>query len=315
MGIFDFLTGRDNQQTQTQSSQVVEDTNIAKSAFRGTSTAEAQERGTVAASSRNDSTTQQVDQRFLGQDIETLLGNLIKGLGDQSGVLPPSAGTFGAGGKPPNANAVLGDNAVLLDIIRNRATALPGKIEGDIAGIVGEARRQGEDQLTANTTAAAQASGSAQGSLVTDIENSGRAELESRLAGITGQLGLQGIGVAGQELATAFAGGDTLAKSTSDIGALPVEQITQLAEVLKGATQQGTTTGAADSTQLSEEQQVTNSLRSVLEALEELTKGKTVRTSEGTSTGSSSSSGSILDIFDSLAGLIASGNSGSNRPL
>ncbi len=287
MGLFDFLTGEDDEQEQKIA--VTDSSQTERVAIRGGTTAETQERGVASAGTRSDVTTQDLSARFLDQDIELVLSDLIKGLSERSGVVNLSVDT----------NDVLADNRALQQTIQQRATSLPANINADIANIIGEARRQGEDELQALTTRAATAAGSSQNSLVSDIEASGRAELESRLAGQLGQLNLAALQPIQQAEAAAFAAGDTLARTTSDISSQPITDITALSELLKGATQTIQQSGTADRIQAEETAETVNRLSEALDAIEEFTKGTTVRT--GTTNTEGSSTGSILDIFQTIA--------------
>jgi hypothetical protein len=292
MGIFDFLTGSDS--TQTQTVETVENQKVKDSTIQGSTQTGISEKGTVAASEKSETQSQVVDQSFLDSEIQSLLGNLIRGIGVNAGSAPAV-----------NPASPLTANQDLLGVIQQRAIGLPQTIDEKIAGIIGEARRSGESQLTSAVSNTARSAGSAQNSLVADVNASGRAELETRLAGLQGQLGLAGVDATERALASAFAAGDTQTKTAVEVGDNPVNQIAQLAQILKGATATGTTQATGQSSQVAEEQQTAASIENLISVLERLQEGTTTRSSSGTTTGSST--GSILDILNTVSRFIPTG--------
>ena len=198
---------------------------------------------------RDQSTTQQ-DQTLSLLDDETqeLLTNLLQGVagGDQLGEI----------------NQVLADRALSAD--------------EDLAGmneaIVTNARGQLEERLGQTMQQLARTAGSSQNSLVAQLGLDEAAAVERELADLSSTLGLQTRRVATEELQGAQASGQSLA--------------IQLAEVLKGATQVGSSTSETDAISklisvLSGKEQTTQQVKSddrtteLIRALEEqTTKGK-----------------------------------------
>lgn len=216
------------------------------------------QRGTTTAARQESSTqrTQQTQQRkgteetvseqettLLDEQTLLTLQNLIQGI----------AGAGGTGLSPEISGAVA-EPLNFARLLTQRALGTEGAIAEDIDAIVGEARRTGEQELTRQGTRLSEAAGSSLNTVNADLLNRGRADLESGLASLAGQLGIRGRELASQDLSTAFAGlveGLQTGANVELAGqALPIEQIAALAQILKGATAQttGRTVGQFDET-------------------------------------------------------------------
>jgi len=142
----------------------------------------------------------------------------------------------------------------------------------DPTAILNEARRQGEQQLGRTKVALSQQAGSSMNSLVQQLIGEQRGALESQLASLAAQLTQAGRQAATQEIAGA--------------ATLPQQNLTQLLEVLKGATVTGTTTTEQLTTQ---EAKTVQTLREIVDAL---LKSNTTGTTKSKSSGFSLSLGS-----------------------
>lgn len=175
----------------------------------------------------------------------------------------------------PEATGARADIGTMLS---ERAATAPEDIQALIDPIVAEARTQGERKLGQAGQAISREAGSSLNSLVQLLQAEGGAELESRLGSLAGQLGLQG-----RQIAT----GEATSALTATGG-----EVSRIADILKGATQETTATG------ISEEQTTVNQLAQLTKVLEELTKGKTVSTTDAT--GAARQTGTILDFLKAI---------------
>lgn len=129
--------------------------------------------------------------------------------------------------------------------ISARAQTAETDIAAQISPIVTGARAEGERQLQAlQTQLAQQAGGSLANTLVTSSTAQGRADLETQIAKLEGELTLQARGQVTQELTAALQG----AAGLSAEEARPTENITNLLNILKGAQVEQTQLGEAATT-------------------------------------------------------------------
>lgn len=124
-------------------------------------------------------------------------------------------------------------------VVNNAMSNAAGGSQNAIDAIVASARNKGETAIGRNSVAAAQNAGSSMNSIVQQLGIEGRVKLETDLAALAGQLGLQFQQQNSQDLANAaqIAGGST-------------DAIANLANVLKGAETSATSTQQQDTTQL-----------------------------------------------------------------
>ena len=122
----------------------------------------------------------------------------------------------------------------LSSVITERAKTSEEQIMAAIEPIVADARLQGEQQLKAlETQLAQQSGGSVANTLVASSTAVGRANLESQLAKTESEMVLAGREAATAELAQALTGAQTAQKQ-------PIENISNLLNILKGANIQQT---------------------------------------------------------------------------
>lgn len=290
MGILDTLFGT---KAKTTSSQT-EDIDIT------TKTIGSQTREQTEASTKTGEQAQQTQQLTTTLDPETLsiLQNLIASIsGDKTGL-------------PDEISGAISEPLDFARFLAERAAGTEDIIGENIGAIVDEARRTGEQALTAQGTQLAEASGSSLNTVNAAIQGRSRADLESQLASISAELSIRGRELGGQDLSTAFAalteGLQTGANVSLAGRAQPIQEIASLTQLLKGATTQ--TTGETTST-FSEEEFG----EALVKLLSELTETKigTVNTT-GTVTGTERDSliGGIGQIFALLDPVSQGGGSG-----
>jgi len=261
MDIFDWLTGSEN--SQDTSSKIVKDESVESTQLKNQIGGVSKQTGSVADVLQT--------ERQLGAKTETTLTDFLNQLVGGAGVKDTSA-------------------VDLAKIAGTRAKGADASIQAMIDSIIAAARSEGELDLGRRETAAARGAGSSLNSIVQQLGIEGRGDLETKLAGLAGQLGLQGRAAGTTEFASA---GEGLRKSieglSTGVGA-EASGIADIADILKG----GTKTLTSSTEQQTTEQQVNQ----LVEALSQLTKGSTVQTTDGST--SQTSSGSILDIFKAL---------------
>ena len=166
-----------------------------------------------------------------------------------------------------------------------KSRAIGGDNTADIAAIIEAARTQGTKDIgRANTQFAAQA-GSGLNTVVEKLRQEGLTDLNVQLAGLEGQLNFEADKLQSQDLVSALASLTEVGKTGQAIGSDTIKSITQIAEILKGS--EGTISVAT------EEQQTTNEVQAIIEAMQALTEGTTVSTTAGT--GETSETSTILD--------------------
>jgi len=210
---------QNTQQSQTQTSQQTGTTNVA-----GTST------GT-------------------GKQEQTAITNLLSGAakGELENVVVNLLGKIGAGNEGVSK---------IVDLLTTRATGAENAINAQTADIIAGARTTGEKELQRlQTQLAQQAGGSFANTQVLAGTAEGRASLESQLAALQSQLGINARDVQTQEL------GQLLQAAGAE-----ESQIAPLLNILKGAQQEqiGTVTTAQETQQ---QQQQTQDVTSTAETL------------------------------------------------
>ena len=138
--------------------------------------------------------------------------------------------------------------AELSTAIIERSKTAQEDVSAQIGAITEDARLKGEQELQAlQSQLAQQAGGSLANTLVTSATGVARGNLEASIARTKGELNLQARQVVSDELSAALTG-VSQAKAQTD----PVENITNLLNVLKGATVEQQQTGKVVSTAESE---------------------------------------------------------------
>jgi len=138
--------------------------------------------------------------------------------------------------------------AELSTAIIERSKTAQEDVSSQIGAITEDARLRGEQELEAlQTQLAQQAGGSLANTLVTSATGVARSNLEASIARTRGELNLQARQVVSDELSAALTG-VSQAKAATD----PVENITNLLNILKGATVEQKQTGQVVSTAESE---------------------------------------------------------------
>lgn len=213
-------------------------------------------------------TRQESTSRFLDPETEALLQNTIQAIaGGGGGAADLAASGIGAGQQSID----------FANLLTQRAVGTGDFVQEQIAPILSEARRVGEDELGRQVTRTGQQAGSNLNSFVQLAAAEGRADLESQLAALNADLVLQGRELESRDVATAANALQTAGVSASTPQAQNVEQITSLANILRGATAE--TTGTAQQEQSTETEQLATALREVLETF------KTTSTTRGESSG------------------------------
>ena len=207
--------------------------------------------------------------------LDEQTGITLRDLLDRIAISDEAAGTGAAG-----------DIASARDLSAFMKTrAIGGDNTADIAAIIEAARAQGtEDIGRANTQFATQA-GSGLNTVVEKLKQEGLTDLNVQLAGLEGQLNFEADKLQSQDLVSALASLTEVGKTGQAIGSDTIKSITQIAEILKGS--EGTVSIAT------EEQQTTNEVQAIIEAMQALTEGTTVSTTAGT--GETSETSTILD--------------------
>ncbi len=282
--VLDFFTGTENTDS-SQAINTVTQQDTAKTTLSGGTTAQTQQRGAVTGEEQATTTARDETVTQLDPETQALLQNLIQQLG----------GDIGGSGDP---------TADLIDVLQQsfagdfatRAGDSGDATAGSIEDVISAARASGEEQIGLQNRQIAERTGSSFNTLVQDLTQENRQDFETQLAGVSGQLSLAARESGTQEFLGAS---EALRRATesSRLGASSgVADLATLINSLKGATQTSALTGDVLQTGLQETQETTNSLQSVIEAIQELQSGKSVTV--GSQTGETSESGTIFDLFN-----------------
>lgn len=257
MGFLDFLIkDRGKQTTQESTTQQQQRTTTGTVAEAGTQT----QTGTVTGTAE-----QQTQQ---SQTIQALSPEVVAGLEDAFSRLTGAVGGTALPDEFVNALSTLagGGEAAL-----GRAFETEGSLTSNIDAIIAAARQEGVNQIQQTGTRLAQTAGSDLNSIVQGLVGREAGELETKLAGVQGALGIEARKTGSQDIATALqaltgavgAGGQIALAGQ----ALPVSQITDVATVLRGAVQQisGETTSFGRTTEERLLQSVTELIREIQE--------------------------------------------------
>lgn len=281
MGLFDFLGGG----SETKSSSL-QDVDLTKKSTQTTT----QEQ--ITEGLRTGEVSGETQQKATTLDAGTLaiLQSLIQQIG----------GTGAETGLPTSLQAV-DEPLDFARFLSSRAIGTEDVISENVSAIVDEARRTGEQKLTAQGTQLAEAGGSALNTVNAAIQGRSRGDLESQLASIEAELSIRGRELGSRDLSTAFAalteGLQTGANVSLAGSAAPIQEIVALVNALKG----GETEAAGTSKEQSTEEQFISTLSELISKLTETQKG-TVST-----TGSSTTENSpgIIDIIGAVAPFFA----------
>lgn len=260
MGIFDFLFGSEQKAQQT--------TTLGETVKAKRDVAEASRQETVSektgVSTTEQKTQQQQVTRNLDPQTQAILQDLIASI---SGRVETGGGTV----LDPKVLGAVGGNLDFANLLAERASKTEGVIGGQTEAIVAEARRTGENVLEAQGTTLARGAGSNLNSIVQAAIAQGRGDLETSLAALEGKLGIEARQAGSQDLATAMGALLESGRAGADISiagqAAGTQQISQLAQILSGATQEVTGVTTAAGTTTSEEQmtQLVDILRTLVE--------------------------------------------------
>lgn len=205
-------------------------------------------------------TTQQTTGRFLDEATEQTLQGLISSISTSSSLDARLA-----------ESGIEGQQASL-DFARSltdRATQTGQFVSEQIEPILSEARRVGEDELGRQVTQIGQQAGSNLNSFVQLAAAEGRADLESQLAALNADLVLQGRELESRDV---IAASNALQQASVQAQApreASVNQVSQLANILRGATSETAATGTSAEQATGEIESLSNALREVLEQFEE----------------------------------------------
>ena len=281
--VLDFFTGTENTET-SQNINTTTQQDTAKTTLSGGTTAQTQERGTVTGEEQTTATSRDETVTQLDPETQALLQNLIQQLGGDIGGDDQSADLINQ-----LQQSFAGDFATRAGDSGDATSSL-------IQDVINAARQSGEEQIGLQNRQIAERTGSSFNTLVQDITQQNTQDFETQLAGVSGQLSLAARESGTQEFLGAS---EALRRATesSRLGASSgVADLATLINSLKGATQTSALTGDVLQTGLQETQETTNSLQSVIEAIQELQTGKSVTV--GSQTGEGSESGTIFDLFN-----------------
>lgn len=275
MGLFDSLFGRDQKSSSEQ--DITTDTNVERNTNRAQAQAGSSQTGQVTQGQTDTAQTRRIDT--LDPAVQQQLVGLIETLG----------GSDVAGGNVELINQLAGTLA-------ERAGDSEDAINADIAGIVDSARLQGERALEEQNTANIRQAGSSFNTLVQAANQRGREDLETRLAGFEGELGLQGRQLTSQEFAAAVDAATRGGELAAGAGLESTRLITDLAQVLRGATSTEQVAGTTGSRQ--ESQTVQQQTQALVDVIEELTKGRTRQ--RGSTSSDTTQTPSVFDLLLAL---------------
>jgi len=174
-------------------------------------------------SQQQETGAQQTQERILDPQLEASLQKLLLeeiGRGTEAG-----AGISGTA------------RGQLVSGLVERAGTAAEDISGLVGRVVDASRVRSEEQLRGNLTRLASSAGSSLSSNVTQLGQRERLRSETELAGLEAGLNLEGREVATREITNAISAGTIQPE---------IANITQLADILRGATRTGATTSTAE---------------------------------------------------------------------
>jgi len=165
--------------------------------------------------------------------------------------------------------------AELTEAILTRSKTAQADVTGQISSITEDARLQGEQELQQlQTQLAQQSGGSLANTLVASATGVGRANLESQIARTRGELNLQARQIVTDELSSALTG---ISQVQAQAERTPIENITNLLNVLKGSTTTQEQTGTQETTSESELSRLLTSLTESVSSGQFATKGQKIK--------------------------------------
>ncbi len=288
MGLFDDFFGSEQDQKQKTAGTQVTDQQTKQAQISADVQKQTSEQ-TSEQTVQTDATT-----RLLSSEAEAALQNIFLQLTE----------SFSAGGGSALPPGIGEGGESLLDLsnfLVERAKGTEGLIAGETGAILGEARRQGENALESNQTRLASSAGSNLNSIVQAAGAQGRADLESQLAALSGDLAIRGRQLGSQDLATAFGASAEGVRTSADVSlagqGTGADTIAKLGQLLRGSTTE--VTGAVGTTgKVSEDSEINR----LIEALAEITQVSDTKTTGKGSTSVDSSPGVIPGIVDLFKG-------------
>ena len=201
-------------------------------------------------------TTERGITTTLGTETQQLITDLV--------------GQISAGVVSPDTEGL----AELTQAILERSKTAQADVSGQISAITEDARLKGEQELQQlQSQLAQQAGGSLANTLVASATGVGRANLESQLARTKGELNLQARQVVSDELSAALTG---VSQAQTQAQQTPIENITNLLNVLKGATVEQEQVGERQTTAESELSRLLDSIATTESLRLTQTKGLTL---------------------------------------
>ncbi len=247
--------------------------------------------GETTADTTSQQTTTQLDEGT--QNIlRELIGGLSGGVAEGGSIVDTKVLDASAG------------NIDFANFLQGRAGETEDVLNAQTGAIVGEARRTGENALEAQGTRLAAGAGSNLNSIVQASQAQGRSDLETQLAGLTANLGIQARQAGSQDLNSAFGAGNEAARAGADIQiageTAGVQNISQLIDNLTGAETEtvGGTQAIGTSLESSQISELIKSIQGIAVDSEE------TRELDQTTTESGSSRNSPFDDFIKLIGAI-----------
>jgi len=288
MGLFDDFFGADSDQDQVTAGTQKTDTQTKQAQVEAGKTLQTNEQQTTQELAQTGTT------RLLDPESEAALKQIFLQLSE---TLQAGEGNI----LPEEVKAGSNQLLELSTFLTDRAKATEGLVAEQSGAILGEARRQGENALESNQTRLAEGAGSNLNSIVQASGAQGRADLESQLAALAGDLAIRGRQLGSQDLTTAFGASAEGVRTSADVALAGsrsgVENLGSIATILKGVTTE------QDLSQLvTGEVSEQSEINQLLEALSELTTRSDVATT-GTATGSGTQTpGVIPGIVDLFRG-------------
>ncbi len=191
-------------------------------------------------------------------------------------------------------------NIDFTQFLQGRAGETEDVLNANTAGIVGEARRQGENALELQGTRLAAGAGSNLNSIVQASQAQGRSDLETQLAGLTANLGIAARNAGSQDLLGASGAGIDAAGSSADIQIVGASAgVNNLSTFINNLT--GATTGTTGTVSGVGTTQESSDISEILQAIQAIgVESEETRDVNQTTSQSGSSSGSIFDDFIKL---------------
>lgn len=290
-GIVDFFTGESGEQKTNQ--YVTQHTNTDTTGKTSQETASQQTQTGTQQASGSTQQQQTTTTKLFTPEEEEILRNMLSSLGTQeSGVSPEfinaARGAIGAAGD-----------------LNTRAAGAEEAISSQIAPIIANARRQGERDIGRGRTQLAGAAGSGLDSGVVAATAEAEADLASRLAALESELAINARGVETDERTRAItallAGGEAGANLETLGSRTQVGNVAEIANLLRGASAETTTTGEAQTEETVTTEQLTEALQNLFTEYDQQSRTRTAGNTTGLTR--STQRGSLLDLLNGIGGL------------